>query len=318
MLSRSVRWWKLSEKSWQLRSKKKISVVGCINRDTVIRPGSPTLHGYGGILYNVFGLSALLGSGVEIVPMCNLGRDAAAPVLNLTSACTNILTDQIRVVATRNNHCTMKYRRSGERSETFAGFVPSISYGQLESALDSDIALVNFISGRDVTLKTLKRFRELFTEMIYLDFHTLSLGLREDASRFLRRPEKWREYIECCDFLQMNAREFSLLSGKQPVESDLVGFYDSHVQSTGKALLVTLGKEGAAMVDVRRGRARVSFTRPSSLPTVIDTTGAGDLFAAGFCAGLVSGKSLEACLKLAVKSGTQGCTIIHPQDFAGR
>ena len=57
-------------------------------------------------------------------------------------------------------------------------------------------------------------------------------------------------------------------------------------------LVVTCGPEGATAL--RKGeRAKV----PSVATTVVDTTGAGDLFAAGFLHGHVAGEPLERCLQ---------------------
>ena len=57
-------------------------------------------------------------------------------------------------------------------------------------------------------------------------------------------------------------------------------------------LVVTCGAEGATAVRVGE-RATV----PSVATTVVDTTGAGDLFASGFLFGHVNGEPLETCLK---------------------
>ena len=57
-------------------------------------------------------------------------------------------------------------------------------------------------------------------------------------------------------------------------------------------LVVTCGKDGATAVkDGERA------TVPSVATTVVDTTGAGDLFAAGFLYGHVKGEPVETCLK---------------------
>ena len=297
-----------------MKNSARIAVAGCINRDTVKRPGKPVIRGYGGILYNIFGLAKLLGDRTVISPVCNLGNDVSKPVLKLLSSLNNIDPAFIRIVATPNNHCMMKYRDDGERDEVFTGFVPAISYSQLQNVIDHDLALINFISGRDMTLGTLRRFRDAFSGGIYLDFHTLSLGLRRNGKRFPRRPRKWREYIACCDYLQMNGIEFTLLSGLQPERESLVNFFKSCVRPAGSVMVVTLGSNGAAMVWQVNGEIKVRFATPIHASEVNDTTGAGDLFAAGFCAGLVIGKSLITCLKLAVDTGAYGCSIIHPQD----
>jgi sugar/nucleoside kinase (ribokinase family) len=294
----------------------RIAVVGCINRDTVRQLGEPTVRGFGGTLYNIFGLSQLLGDNAEIFPVCNLGNDASKPVFGLLSQLSNVNPANIKVVPTTNNHCRMTYRADCERDEIFSGFVPAISLRQLARVADCDIALINFISGHDMTLNTLKKFREMYRGTLYFDFHTLSLGLRKNGRRFLRKPRRWAEYIACCDYLQMNRREFILLSGNQPDKQLLSSFFRRYVMPTGSAMLITLGADGAVLVSQSGRKISVRYEKPAGMSKVSDTTGAGDLFAAGFCAGLAKRKPLANCLRLAVRAGTYGCSITHPQDVA--
>jgi sugar/nucleoside kinase (ribokinase family) len=292
----------------------KIAIAGCINRDTVKRPGKPTLHGFGGILYNIFGLSRLLGNRAEIIPVCNLGHDVSRKVMRILSGAENVDTNHIRVVPYENNHCRMTYVTDTDRDEIFTGFVPSISFGQLSRIVDCDLALVNFISGHDMTLTALTKFRNAYDGIIYMDFHTLSLGLRKDGGRFSRRPKRWMEYVAQCDFLQMNRSEFNLLSGELPDRKSLVRFFERYLSKTARALIVTLDSSGAAMVTRDASKILFRQRKPTRTLRVTDTTGTGDLFSAGFCAGLATGRSLTSCLRLAVDTGTYGCCIVHPQD----
>jgi sugar/nucleoside kinase (ribokinase family) len=68
----------------------------------------------------------------------------------------------------------------------------------------------------------------------------------------------------------------------------------SRIAETGAIAAIKLGAEGAL---IGRGTERIPI-RP--VPThVVDTTGAGDMFASGFLYGLTHGKSLEATGKIA-------------------
>jgi sugar/nucleoside kinase (ribokinase family) len=60
-------------------------------------------------------------------------------------------------------------------------------------------------------------------------------------------------------------------------------------------IVVTCGSEGAMAVEKGR-RAMVPIARIGT--GVVDTTGAGDLFAAGFLVGQAQGKSLEQSLRI--------------------
>lgn len=279
-------------------------------------PDGRTITGYGGILYNIFGLSRLLGDRAEILPICNLGADVCDPVQRLLNTLNNVNPIGIHRVDSKNNHCIMTYKASGERNEIFEGFVPAISIRQLESTRDCNIAMINFISGRDLTLRTLKRFRADFNGKIYLDFHTLSLGLHRGGERFFRKPARWKEYIECCDILQMNRAEFGLLSGcRAPDRQHLTSFFEDRMAGGNRVMIVTLGERGASMVRKVEMRPKVDFLTGAIPDEIVDTTGAGDVFSAGFCYGLSLGKSLIDCLKIAVEASVSACRVKHPEDL---
>ena len=66
------------------------------------------------------------------------------------------------------------------------------------------------------------------------------------------------------------------------------------VEGKVETLVVTRSEQGAIAVS-NGARAQVPA---EPVARVIDTTGAGDLFAAGFLAGQTQGRSLEQCLRI--------------------
>jgi sugar/nucleoside kinase (ribokinase family) len=67
-----------------------------------------------------------------------------------------------------------------------------------------------------------------------------------------------------------------------------------HVQADVEIAAITCGPKGSLVVH----RDEVVEVDAHPVPRVVDTTGAGDLYAAGFLYGLTSGRSLESCGRL--------------------
>ncbi|HEV7434267.1 MAG TPA: adenosine kinase [Pseudorhizobium sp.] len=78
-----------------------------------------------------------------------------------------------------------------------------------------------------------------------------------------------------------------------------------------KLAAVTLSEEGAILL---RGNERVKI-EAYSVPDVVDTTGAGDLFAAGFLYGYTQGRSLADCGKLGCLSAAIVIQQIGPRPM---
>ena len=101
---------------------------------------------------------------------------------------------------------------------------------------------------------------------------------------FLRLAEEGK-----LDILFANAAELASVTGEQDFEAGL-----AKLAATVPLLVVTRGEQGAVAVQGAE-RAQVAA---EPIAALVDTTGAGDLFAAGFLAGQARGLGLEACLKL--------------------
>jgi pfkB family carbohydrate kinase len=285
----------------------KVAVIGTINKDTIKYPDGKTHKSFGGMLYNIVPLAVKLSKDDQIFPIANLGRDCSQHVNKILNKYPNVFTDQINIVKTQNNHCHLQYNNQTEKSEVLKGGVPPLKYNDILSALKCDLTIVNFISGRDLSLKTLERFRSEYNGSIYIDIHSLSLGKKQDGSRFLRKPSNWERYCSLADYLQMNACEFELLTGKKPVIANLKQFFSSFEKKNLLALNVTIGCEGAYLVYRLGDEIKCHIIRPLGNHPSVDPTGCGDVFSGAFCAAILSGHTLVESSKHANRIATLNC-----------
>ena len=112
-----------------------------------------------------------------------------------------------------------------------------------------------------------------------------------DAFVISRHGDDFRKLLAAgeIDILFANHVELAALTGEDDFEAGLAA-----LASQVPLLVVTCGADGAVAL-ANGERARVSAV---PIAKVVDTTGAGDLFAAGFLAGHVAGRPLDECLTM--------------------
>lgn len=150
---------------------------------------------------------------------------------------------------------------------------------------------------RDAALGALRRARDLGL--------TVSLDPASVAPLRDYGPSRFRADVAGCDLLLPNAEEATLLTGCPDPAGAALDLSTEHAR-----VAVTCGVDGAVWVtggNVRRARA---------VPTlVVDTVGAGDAFAAGAIAGLLTGADDEQCLARGLAAAARCvCTVGAQQD----
>ena len=103
------------------------------------------------------------------------------------------------------------------------------------------------------------------------------------------------DLIDALDFVFVNEHEARLYTGEQTIEASL-----AHWRRRKAITIIKIGEEGAIWVapdkDLHVAAPKVK---------VVDTTGAGDSFNAGFLVAWLQGKSPEQCLKAGNKAGAE-------------
>jgi len=130
----------------------------------------------------------------------------------------------------------------------------------------------------DSALLLQKQLLELLDDDIYISF---APG-EKYARRGLRQIE---DMIGRSRIVFVNEREMGMLTGMGPEEGSR-----TLLDIGAKVVVCTMGREGS-LITTHNSSIRV----PARKAVVVDTTGAGDVYAAGFLAGYLDGATLEVC-----------------------
>lgn len=143
----------------------------------------------------------------------------------------------------------------------------------------------------------------------------VTISVDPASAGFLRDfgPERFLGEIAPAGIVIPNLAEALLLTGEHPSAGTAAG------EAAGKALsarygtaVVKLGSEGALLA--RRGRVVARAASPAA--DVVDSTGAGDAFAGGFLAGLLSGLAPEDALHKGCEAGSIAVTQVGGRPVA--
>lgn len=319
-----------------------IGIIGLINHDTIFMSGGRRIQDLGGILYNTTVMADLVGEGDALYPISRIGTDCYDAMRAMLDPRPAVSIRGVRVSQTGTSRNRIRYDEDMEKVEQLANHIGPIPFEQIEPFLDLDALLVNFIVGDDISLETMAAVREKATGLLYLDVHNLCLGIDAEGYRRRRAPEDWHRWIEMFDVVQMNEVEARLLAGAAGVadagnhaeeaadgpggpggqmeaEDDFIAFGRSVIALGPSVCVITRGPLGPVTV-YRTDRETRAIAIPSEpAREVVDTTGCGDAFAAGFVVEYAASRDPVGATGLANRVASVNCTVAglpEPGSFA--
>ncbi len=171
---------------------------------------------------------------------------------------------------------------------TYLGAAVELSADDITSSLFSDYDYFHvegyLVQNNKLLEKALKLAKE---NNIKISLDLASFNVVEDNIEFLK--ENVKKYV---DIVFANEEEARAFTGKEPEEALDVIAQDCEIA------IVKVGKDGSF---IKQKDNKIKIDSINVKP--VDTTGAGDLYAAGFIYGLTKGLSLEQCGKIGAVMG---------------
>jgi hypothetical protein len=305
----------------------RVGILGSLVWDQIYGrdPLAEPVEEWGGIAYALASLDASVGPGWEIVPLIKVGQDLAGKAREFVGGLRHLTPGgRCAEVPAPNNRVILHYYSTERRTERMSGGVPGWTWSELGPMVrDLDAIYLNFISGFELALGTAQALRQGFRGPIYVDLHSLLLGMQHDGVRVPRPLQDAASWLGCFDVIQLNEDEMRQLS------PDPLSLAAEAIGAGTSLLIVTLAAKGAAYVAapgfdgwrtaVRRydGTTVVGSDEPSTVvppyrrtavplrtalipaPKVdaLDPTGCGDVFGAAAAARLFAGDPVEAAIR---------------------
>jgi len=290
---------------------KKIGVVGTFLRDKISPWHGEETESFGGLYFTVSYLAQLAEPGDSIVPVSFVGDDFFDTLVAELSGLSNIDMSGLVKIPQKNTQVHLIYTGPQEREEVTTQPMPPLQLAQLQRLQQTDAVMVNLITGADLDLAALQAFRRTSDALIYLDLHSLALGIDENGKRFYKVPENWRAWIACVDIIQLNemeARTLGDFSGTSVEE--FVTFGRELLQLGPKICHLTRGDKGTVVVFTEKNVIRSEVVEPPAIPEVKDVIGCGDAYEAGFLLRYLKQNDVVAATKVAIRVATANCTFV--------
>ena len=296
----------------------RLGVIGSFVWDVIYGrdPRREPVEEWGGITYALSAFDAALPASWHIVPLARVGSDLWPQARRFVSGLRRVAPDAMPIeVAAPNNRVRIEYSTDELRSEILQGGVTAWTWAGLRPLLrDLDALYINLISGFELELETLQLIRRHFHGPIYLDLHSLLLGIQADGTRVPRPIADPRAWFGCADLLQVNEQEMSLMA------PDPMALAATAMHAGVQSLIVTLGKRGVVYVlapgfdrleDLRRaqelrvGPVRTALVPAEQVDTPGDPTGCGDVFGATYFSRLLTGDTFGVSLRAAIRAASR-------------
>jgi len=296
----------------------RLGVIGSFVWDIIYGrdPRREPVEEWGGITYALSAFDAALPASWHIVPLARVGSDLWPQARRFVTGLRRVAPDAMPIeVSVPNNRVRIEYSTDELRSEILQGGVPPWTWAGLRPLLhDLDALYINLISGFELELETLQLIRRHFHGPIYLDLHSLLLGIQSDGTRVPRPIADPRAWFGCADLLQVNEQEMSLMA------PDPLALAATAMHAGVQSLLVTLGKRGVVYVlapgfdrlddlrraqDLRGGPVRTALVPAEQVETPGDPTGCGDVFGATYFSRLLTGDTFGVSLRAAIRAASR-------------
>jgi len=281
---------------------------------------------WGGITYAMAALEVALPEDWGIVPLVKVGTDLAPEAHEFLNTLTRRAAASRFIETPRpNNRVTLRYSDLERCTEHLSGGVPAWTWQQLGPMVqDLDALYVNFISGFEMTLATARQLRRGFRGPIYVDLHSLFLGIDGAGKRVPEALANVAGWFSCFDIVQLNEDEMRLV-GNNPAATA------ARALASGVQLfIVTRGQLGddyysagdfrfEREADTRNsdsGPIRSARIGAAQVDEPLDPTGCGDVFGASTLSYLLRGASVEEAISeanalAAANLSFRGATELH-------
>lgn len=284
----------------------RFGLVGSITRDLNTSETGLKYEGLGGILYHA---ASLCGLGQNVRLLANVGQSLYPELEVLAGMWPEMDISRVGIVPGDGNRVHLHYPANGERTEILKSVVPPLLAGQILPCLeDLDFLIFVASSGMDISLEDWQLISRACVCPVWFDVHSLVLSRVVGAARIYRSFTRWKDWVEGARYVQANRMEAACMlshPGMKPSMTELKGLARFMLLEGVRSAYITLGLEGVLTVSSSGER----LLRPNRPNQAVDTTGCGDVFAAGTACRLAYGESSEEAASFGLELASEAASL---------
>lgn len=173
----------------------------------------------------------------------------------------------------------------------------------------ADVVIFNFGNIDDINPTAIRKVKENSKALVYVDVHRKPFGADDKGRMYERGWVGWENYLGYADVVQMDRNECGVLFGEKISKmKDVIRAAGRVLDAGARAVMITLGRHGI-LVGEKAKPCRYTLV-PAVPAKVVDTTGAGDAFAAGYLVAWQEGAPLLEAVKLGSLMGSINCEFV--------